>query len=137
LTLAAGASVVSVGTLAVAAMPASAPDRPACAVDPIFEVIERHRAACEAHTQAVYVECDFMEEVGIDLVNTKPATLAGIAALRRYVEPLFNEDDTHNLPQTICWDDDTESSAAGAFANAIAAAVKVLIEAQAGKAVQP
>jgi len=38
LTVAAAASVASVGTLAVAAMPAAAPDSAACAVDPIFAV---------------------------------------------------------------------------------------------------
>jgi hypothetical protein len=157
LTVAAGASVASVGTLAVAA-----PDSPACAVDPIYAVIERHRTACEAHTQAVHVKCDFeevgmtgekrrqyeildalsdaaydhMEEVGGELVNTKPTTLAGIAALCRYVEPFFNEHETMNLPEAICWDDETESSAAGAFANVIAAAIEALIKIQAGQAVR-
>jgi hypothetical protein len=43
LTTAAGASVASVGTLAVAAMPA--PDSGACVADPIYAAIERHQAA--------------------------------------------------------------------------------------------
>ena len=66
---------------------------------------------------------DRLEDVGINLVNTTPTTLAGILALCRYVEPLLNERDTVNLPEVIYWDDDTHSSAGGALVNAIAAAV--------------
>jgi hypothetical protein len=79
---------------------------------------------------------DNMDDVGCDLVNTKPTTLAGIVALCRYVEPLLNEDGTPQMPEVITWDDDTESSVAGALANVIAAAVRTMIDAQAGKAVQ-
>jgi hypothetical protein len=47
LAVAAGASVASVGTLAVAAaMPAAAALTAAPAVDPIYAAIERHRKAC-------------------------------------------------------------------------------------------
>ncbi len=53
LTIAAGASVVSVGSL-VAAAPA----------DPIYEVIERHRKAVLAHTESVDIKCAF-EEIGM------------------------------------------------------------------------
>ena len=66
---------------------------------------------------------DRLEDVGINLVNTTPTTLAGILALCRYVEPLLNERDTVNLPEVIYWDDDTHSSAGGALVNALAAAV--------------
>lgn len=60
-------------------------------------------------------------------MNSKPTTLAGVAALCRYVEPLLNEKDTVNLPEVIYWDDDTHSSAGGALVNAIAAAVEAII----------
>ena len=132
------------------------------APDPIYAVIDLHRAACEAHREAVRTEFAFeeagmtgqklrqyqilqfatsaafdnMTDVGCDLVNTKPTTLAGIVALCRYVEPLLNEDGTPQMPEVITWDDDTESSVAGALANVIAAAVRTMIDAQAGKAVQ-
>ena len=69
-------------------------------------------------------------------MNTKPTTLAGIAALCRYIEPLLNENDWPDLPQVIYWEDDTESSAAGAFANVIAEAVKSLIDVQVERSVQ-
>jgi hypothetical protein len=159
LTVAAGGAVAAaIPTALLAAAPA---------VDPIYTVIERHRAACEAHSQAVHIEfayeadtvlvskmnaeqlkeycalaevtsaaSDHKEDAGDDLVNTKPTTLAGIAALCRYVEPLFNDEDMHNLPEVLYWDDDTQSTPAAAFANVIAAAAKALIEAQAGQAVQ-
>ena len=68
-----------------------------------------------------------LEDVGINLVNTDPTTLAGILALCRYVEPLLNERETVNLPEAIYWHDDTHSSAAGALVNAIAVAVKAII----------
>jgi hypothetical protein len=105
LAVAAGASV---GTLAVAAMPTAAPDSPACTIDPIFAVIERHRKACREHHDAVDIHMDFeevgmtgaklekynsivaetdaaydrLDDVGGDLINTKPTTLAGITWLR-------------------------------------------------------
>jgi hypothetical protein len=53
LTVAAGASVASVGTLAVAAMPAAGSDSAACAVDPIDAAIERYKDASAAHTAAL------------------------------------------------------------------------------------
>jgi hypothetical protein len=40
------------------------------------------------------------------------------------------------MPEIVAWEDDTESSVAGALANVIAAAVRTMIDAQAGKAVQ-
>jgi hypothetical protein len=93
---------------------------------------KKQLAVLEDAADATY---NHMEDAGVDLVNTKPATLAGILALCRYVEPLLNERDTINLPEVICWDDDTESSAAGALANVIAAAIDALIKDRAGKAV--
>jgi hypothetical protein len=161
LTVAAGASVASVGTLAVAAMPASTADSAACAVDPIFDVIERHIHAVAIYDAAVNVRgCfndakmdneqraqlavlkdavnetyDRMEDAGTDLVNTKPTTLAGIVVLCRYIEPLLDEDETPRLPLAIYWDDDTASTVGGALANAIASAIHAMIKAQTGKGV--
>jgi hypothetical protein len=144
LTIAAGASAASVGTLAAAAMPATAPDSPAYAADPIYAVIQRHKEARAAYDAAVNVRgCfddiemdderraqlavlanavndayDRMEDAGADLVTL---TLAGIVALCRYIEPLLDEDDTPNLPLAIDWDDGTASTVGGALANVIAA----------------
>jgi hypothetical protein len=152
LTIAAAASIAGVSPAIASALPD----------DPIYAAIERHRAACEAHREAVRVEFAFeevgmtgeklrqyqilqvatsaafddMDDVGCDLVNTKPTTLAGIVALCRYVEPLLNEEGTPQMPEIVAWEDDTESSVAGALANVIAAAVRTMIDAQAGKAVQ-
>jgi hypothetical protein len=87
----------------------------------------------EVATSAAF---DDMDDVGCDLVNTKPTTLAGIVALCRYVEPLLNEDGTPQMPEIVAWEDDTESLVAGALANVIAAAVRTMIDAQDGKAVR-
>jgi hypothetical protein len=151
LSLAAGAAVA-------AAIPNAAPVA-ASAIDPIYAVIERHKQAHAVHDAAASVRADFYdihmsadqrkqlaameeavdeaweqrEEAAIDLVNTKPTTLAGIVALCRYVGPLFDADGS--LPDVIHWDDDTNTSAAGAFANVIAASIEGLIKIQAGKAV--
>jgi hypothetical protein len=120
IAVAAGASVASVGTMAVAAMPTAAPDSPACTLDPIFAVIERHRKACREHNEALDTHMDFeevgmtgeklekyeslvaetdaahdrLDDFGCDLINTKPTTLAGILALCRYINPLFEEEDS-------------------------------------------
>ena len=58
LTVAAGASVASVGTLAVAAIATGAPPA-ALAVDPIYAAIERHKAAALIWDAAVNVRADF------------------------------------------------------------------------------
>jgi len=55
LTVAAGASIASVGTLAVAAMPAASQASAACVIDPIFAIIEEHKALSIAFTAAI--EC--------------------------------------------------------------------------------
>jgi hypothetical protein len=162
LTVAAGASVASVGALTVAAMPATAPDRQACAVDPIFAIIDKHQAATATWREAVNVEfayekCgpevealdpverqtyqstfdslqeatsdagDQMRETSIDLVNTPPASLAGIVALCEYIGPQLDDDERH-LPDEIEWDDGTQSTPAGAFANVIRSAVAAMVK---------
>ena len=56
-----------------------------------------------------------MADAGCTLVHTKPATLAGILSLCRYIEPLFAEDDQPNLPEHIKYDDDTQEASAEAL----------------------
>jgi len=75
LTVAAGASVASVGTLAVAAMPAAAPDSAACAVDPIYAAIEAHRKAHAAHMASLELQNCFERRYGAghgSWISTKP-----------------------------------------------------------------
>src|ERR1035437_3650405 len=62
LTVAAGASVASVGTLALAAIATGAPPA-ALAVDPIYAAIERHKAAALIWDAAVNVRADFPDTV--------------------------------------------------------------------------
>jgi hypothetical protein len=86
LTVAAVASVVSAGTLAAAAaMPATAPGRPDCTVDPIFAAIDMYR---QADAACIAVDGDIPDDVGDRWSNayhavlrTRPTTPAGLAAL--------------------------------------------------------
>ncbi|MEH2519188.1 hypothetical protein V1279_004761 [Bradyrhizobium sp. AZCC 1610] len=115
-------TVVASGTVAMipTAVSATAP-----AVDPIYAAIDAHRQAVAAHDAVTDVRAAFndvnmndeqkaqlavleaagadawdqLDDAGCDLVNSKPTTLAGVAALCRYVEPLLNEKDTVNLPE--------------------------------------
>jgi hypothetical protein len=113
---AAAASVAAVGMKAVAA----------AVPDPIYDMIEAHRKAAAEHIKAVRtqfafeeagsikgerrkgydhleaavdVAWDAMNDAGCDLVNTRPTTLAGILALCRYIDPLFGETDSRELPE--------------------------------------
>ena len=123
------------------------------AADPIFGMIERHRAACADHDGAVKIEFAFeeihmqgeklrqyqvlhaqtadawdrLEDASTDLVLTPPTTLAGIAAVCRYIEPLLADVDTSYLPDTIACFDDDESTPAGALANTIAATIEGML----------
>jgi hypothetical protein len=107
LTVAAGASVASVGTLAVAAMPTTAPDSLACAVDPAFALIRAKREADVLHSWAIDAltaaeewqgpssdaarkadeRCDAaglaVNEIDWKLATTPPTTLAGVVAVLR------------------------------------------------------
>lgn len=153
LTVAAGASVASVGSLAAASMPGLAP------VDPIYAVIEQHRKAALAYKEAMHIEFAFEENSGLpmkgevlgkynllchatseasevmdgaacDLVNTLPTTLAGVVALCQYIHPLFAEgQDCSVLPEMIEFDDDTSAYMAEAFARVIGKAVGELMAA--------
>jgi hypothetical protein len=159
LTVAAVASVVSAGTLAAAtAMDPSVPQAVTMRIgpDPIYDVIEQHRKASAGHIEAVRVEFAFeeahdiegerkeeydrlyaatgdawdaMDEAARNLVTTKPATLAGILALCRYIGPLFEGDDAPNLPEHIKYDDDTQEAPAEALCHTISAAIEELMKA--------
>jgi hypothetical protein len=67
--------------------------------DPIFAAIERHREALAAY-MAVDNDDDLKavspehEAALINLLSTKPATIAGCAAVLHYIEDLVNDDDT-------------------------------------------
>jgi hypothetical protein len=107
--------------------------------DPIYAVIEQHRKAAAEHLEALRVQFAYEEHGGIkgerleeyqrldgetdeayrrmedasgELVNTKPTTLAGIVALCRYIGPLFEGDDSPDLPEYISYDDDTQETPA-------------------------
>ena len=154
LTVAAGGAVAAaIPTAALTAMPA---------VDPIYAVIEAHRRACTEHVEAVHIHMAFeevgmtgeklkkynslvaetnaaydrMDDAGCDLINTKPTTLAGILALCRYINPLFEEEDSPDLPTYILYDDDTTATPAEALCYVIGRAAEDLMNAAAGKAVQ-
>jgi hypothetical protein len=131
--------------------------------DPIYEVIERHRKACAAHNEAIDIHMNFeelgmtgakleeykrlvaetdaahdrLDDVGCDLINAQPTTLAGIFALCQYINPLFAEDDAPDLPEYILYHhDDTTATPVEALCYVIGRAAEDLMNAAAGKAVQ-
>jgi hypothetical protein len=156
--------LVLAGVASAAALPlaAAVPPMAETTADPIYAVIERHRKACREHSEAVDTHMDFeesgmegekleeykrlvaetdasydrLDEVGCDLINTKPTTLAGILALCRYIKPLFAEDDAPDLPEYISYDDDTTATPAEALCYVIGRAVEDLMKTPAGKAVR-
>ena len=79
-----------------------------------------------AETDAAY---DRLDDVGCDLINTKPTTLAGIFALCQYIKPLLAEDDAPDLPEYILYDDDRTAYPAEAFAYVIGRAAEDLMNA--------
>jgi hypothetical protein len=70
LTIAAGTSVASVATLAVAAMPATAPESAACAADPIYAAIEAHRKA-KAASDAAWAEVERLHKLAAETVGPR------------------------------------------------------------------
>jgi hypothetical protein len=132
LAVAAAASVASVGTLAVAAaMPAAGP---ACRVDPIYAAIERHMEAAIVWDAAVDVWAKFldaepmsterrierewindaenvardaMDGAGVDLINTSPTTLGGIARALDYIREQMLREDGIYMPDDLRLSDDT------------------------------
>jgi hypothetical protein len=154
LTVAAGGAVAAaIPTVTLTAAPAA---------DPIYAVIERHRKACAAHNEALDTHMDFeevgmtgeklakynslvaatdaaydeLDDAGLDLINTRPPTLAGIFALCQYIKPLFAEDEAPDLPEYILYDDDTTATPAEALCYVIGRAAEDLMNAAAGKAGQ-
>jgi hypothetical protein len=154
-------TVAASGAVA-AAIPTAAALTAAPAVDPIYAVIEAHRRACTEHVEAIHIHMAFeevgmtgaklekynslvaetdaaydrLDDVGCDLINTKPMTLAGVLALCRYVKPFFGESDPDELPHHILYDDDSTEYPAEALFRVMGNAIEALIKAQAGKAVR-
>jgi hypothetical protein len=155
LTVAAGASVAGVGTLAAAATPATAPAGPACAADPAFALIAAHRAAEVTHCEIIDAQdeaeakygirseeawdarercaamCDEVNAIAWKLATIPPTTLAGVAAVLRFANEV--EDVGGDWPDTDTIGPDGWHYQLRAT---MAAAVEALIKAQAGKAVQ-
>jgi hypothetical protein len=155
------AAGIAAGGTVLAFAPAAA-GAAALPIDPIYEVIEQHRKAAREHHEAVDIHMAFeesgmegeklekynslvaetdatydrLDDVGCDLINTKPTTLAGILALCRYIKPLFEEDDSPDLPVHILYDDDTRATPTEALCYVLGQAVEDLMKAAAGKAVQ-
>jgi hypothetical protein len=154
LAVSAGVSIASVGTLAVAAMPAAAPGSPACAADPAFALIAEKQAADIAHDKTIDAQgeiegrgdfrsaaaieaqenneaaCHYVIEVDWKLANTPPTTLAGVAAVLRFANEI--EDAGNEWPDTDTIGPDGWHYQLRAT---MAAAIEALIKAQAGKAV--
>jgi hypothetical protein len=103
-------------------LPATVPALAAVGVDPIFAVIERHKRAAVVWDAAVDVRSNFndldmstdeqweqrdeladavddawrpCEQAGINLVNTKPTTQAGIIAAIAYIRIQMRDDGTY------------------------------------------
>jgi hypothetical protein len=147
LAVAAGASVASVGALAVAGIPTSD--------DPAFALIAAKRAADAAHCEAIDTEdeiearddfssddaieaqdnseaaCLLVHEVDWKLATTLPTTLAGIAAVLRFANEI--EDAGNEWPDT-----DTVGREGWHYQlrATMAAALEALIKAEGGKAVR-
>jgi hypothetical protein len=144
-------SAAAAGSVAALALPTAK----ASEADPIYEVIERHRKACAAHNEAIEIHMDFeevgmtgaklakynslvaatdaaydeLDDAGLDLINTRPTTLAGIFALCQYIKPVFAEDDAPDLPEYILYDDDTTATPAEALCYVIGRAAEDLMKA--------
>jgi hypothetical protein len=143
-----GAAAASVAAIGMKAVSAALPD-------PIYDVIEKHRKAAREHIQAVRTEFAFeeagsikserreeyerlyaatgdawdaMDKAAGTLVNNQPTTLAGILALCRYIGPLFEGDDSPDLPEFISYDDDTQEPPAEALCHTIGSAVEELMK---------
>jgi hypothetical protein len=157
LAVAAVGSAASVGTLAAAAtMPSSAPASP----DPIYAAIERHKQTAAVWDAAVDVRCNFEDidmteeqreqrdelddavedawmpcrQAGLDLIETEPATLAGIVAAIQYIRIQMRDDGTympHHLVLDTGGDAQDTMDWIDAFLDTIAKATAAL-----GKAVQ-
>jgi hypothetical protein len=74
---------------------------------------------------------DYLDDVSAELLNTKPTTFAGVIALCEHLTPLLDDPALTDLPESIAWDDDAESTTAGAFANIIAKSLRDIAEREA------
>jgi hypothetical protein len=154
-----GAIAAAAAATAVAAKPAAAAGIGPTAPDPIYAAIERHKAAAVIWDAAVTIRADFpdlhmndeqaeqcklldetedaawesCEQAGIDLIGTKPATLAGIIAAIRYVRIQMRDDGTF-MPHGLEFEFDSGSEGDGgetlgwvdAFLETIASATAAL-----------
>jgi hypothetical protein len=126
ITIAAGASIVSVGSLAAVAVPNATPEVSPAPVDPIFAAIERHKALTipfdaawtargrykdfgtltneeQLHIHDLNDAVDAaglpMEQAACDLFNTVPTTPAGIVAAIRVIQTYCrSENDEGHMP---------------------------------------
>jgi hypothetical protein len=123
INIAAGASIVSVGSLvAAAAVPNATPEVSSAPVDPVYAAIERHRAAGIVWDAAVGVRSNFpessepmtdeqweqrdildealdearcaLDEAGVDLIRTEPTTAGGISSAIAYIQRQMRDDGT-------------------------------------------
>src|SRR5882724_11757199 len=117
LTVAAGASVASVGTLAIAAMPVTGPDGPAYAIDPVFDLIDKHRKAHIAHLAALELRARYERRYGSSAswISEEPCcdeddvfeafvvapatTMPGLVAKLAYFKELASEFETEWMVQ--------------------------------------
>lgn len=129
-------SVVSVASLASAAAIASPSLLTQIPHDPIFEAIERHRVAASAYrlTSPDHdPEADRLAEIVdrdtlVDLLTTRPTTLAGFAAVLRYVGKYCNEEEASLFHESV----DPWNSLGAAYLPMIAAALETLVRQHAG-----
>jgi hypothetical protein len=158
LAVSAGASIASVGTLAVAAMPATALTA-APAVDPIYAAIELHEKAADVWNAAVDVWANFpdgpelwvererihdawcdarnaLDDTGVDLINTAPSTLAGIARALNYIREQMLNDDGIYMPSGLRLADDTDCEYPGEWIEAFLGTIEDASRELAGKAVR-
>ena len=153
ITVAAGASVASVGTLAVAAAIPAADARvnPGHTADPAFALIAEKRAADVAHCEAIDAQdeaedqhgdnsdeafeaaensetaCLLVNEIDWKLATTPPTTLAGVAAVLRFANEI--EDAGLEWP-------DTDAIGRDGWHYQLRASMAAAIEALIGKAVR-
>jgi hypothetical protein len=125
INIAAGASIVSVGSLvAAAAVPNATPEASSAPVDPIFAAIKRHRDLTKAYDEAWKLRGRFkdfgtlteeekarvrelndltdaaglpLEMASMDLFNTHPTTRAGIVAALSYMGIQLRNDGEHMI----------------------------------------
>lgn len=103
----------------------------ATAIDPIYAAIEKHQAAVVVWDAAVDVWAKFpdgpelwlererihdawcdarnaLDDIGVDLINTAPSTLAGIARALNYIREQMLQDDGIYMPRGLRLADDTD-----------------------------